>query len=59
MSANQAETLLNKHQKSSKNKYVFTMPDGTQFGTDNEDEIPAIREAIAKLIKKPSEIEEL
>ncbi len=45
---NQAETLLNKHQKSSKYKYMWITRDGTVFGTNSEDEIAEVREAVLK-----------
>ena len=54
MADSEAETILKTHQRTNKQRFTFTMKDGTIYGTDNEDEVPALRKAIlqrAKIIR--------
>ena len=45
---NRAETLLNTHQKSTKNTYMFTTRDGKVFGTNLPEEVEKLRKAVLR-----------
>ena len=52
MPENRAETLLNRHQKSIKAKYMFTTRDGKTFGTNVESEVTALRLEVLRYNRK-------